>query len=512
MSRQEDADSALAVVWNLRKLGVEVASRFEPSTGNKLADDIGLLVKSHTAAQESARTGQRVGEGKRRSVAVDGIFNGAFLPYGYRRAGDRQKPSNPREVVAWYEPDPDAAPILREIFARYVTGQWSPQRIAHDLNDRQIPPPRPASYHPLKRRGEPTWHQSTVRTMLASPLYGGFAAYRDRRVKTCANYETPAMEPCGDDCPHEWSRSTNLPALVSIEVWNRAQQVLADRAKKAQQGTGGRGNHDSSPRFLLASLLWHEDGCGERVGCRAHKPDRRSGDKYRCRGRRMGTCDLPPLDAAVLDEAVREHFASRWVLDTQASVEKAREQLLSVRSSEATLAREERSYALERAADARRMIAQARAALDRGAIDFEQWGRLDRDYHTQLAQADAAVARLDQRISQAEASPTVEDMDRVLDRLDHTCRVLAGAMTAEDVPRANAVLREMFEGFYLSRRGSRIVVEPRPNPEWMPEGKWRTLDFGADETTPGVEVVDYLGAELRRVSLVETASNPIDSS
>jgi len=85
-------------------------------------------------------------------------------------------------------------------------------------------------------------------------------------------------------------------------------------------------------------------------------------------------------------------------------------------------------------------------------------------------------------------------------------------MRDEDVVRANALLREMFEGFYVSRRGERVVVDPRPHPGWMPQGRWTRLDFGEDDAA-GIEIVEFLGEEIRRVSLVDGASNPpVDSS
>src|SRR6266545_4400161 len=213
LSRQEGDDSALAVVWRLRKLGVQVLSIKEPGSGNDLADDLLRFVASYQGNAESRTKSADVQRGKRRGAAR-GVFQGAFLPYGFRFLERRPGPMGNR-MIKFYAEDPDDGPVVRELFARYVTGEWSPQRLADDLNDREIPPPRPASYHPLKRRGEPTWHQSTVRTMLASPLYGGFAAYRDRRIKACADD--------WNDCPHEWVRSLNLPALVTPEVWNKAQ-------------------------------------------------------------------------------------------------------------------------------------------------------------------------------------------------------------------------------------------------------------------------------------------------
>jgi hypothetical protein len=63
-------------------------------------------------------------------------------------------------------------------------------------------------------------------------------------------------------------------------------------------------------------------------------------------------------------------------------------------------------------------------------------------------------------------------------------------------------LREVFEEFRIRSDGQRIIVEPKLRPEWLPEGSWRTLDFG-DEQGEGVEVVEYLEPLLRQVDLAD---------
>jgi len=68
LSRQEDDDSVLAVVWRLRRAGVRVESVIEPSSGNRLADDLNLLIRGHTASEESRVKAERVKSGKARGL------------------------------------------------------------------------------------------------------------------------------------------------------------------------------------------------------------------------------------------------------------------------------------------------------------------------------------------------------------------------------------------------------------------------------------------------------------
>jgi site-specific DNA recombinase len=98
LSRQEGADSALAAVWNLRKLGVEVHSIKEPSSGHDMADDLQRLIASYQGAAESRVKSEDTQRGKLRSIRRHGVFHGGFPPYGYRRAGTMPAPGTRRRT------------------------------------------------------------------------------------------------------------------------------------------------------------------------------------------------------------------------------------------------------------------------------------------------------------------------------------------------------------------------------------------------------------------------------
>lgn len=498
LSRRDDDASALSIVWRLRGRGVEVRSVVEPTTGNKLADDLTLLIKGHAAKEESDTKAERVQRGKRAGV-LKGVHQGRWAPYGYRNAGRMPSPTKSDRTIHRYEPDPARAEVVREIFDLYLAGQ-SPQQIANALNDRRVPPPARNVKHRYKRRGEPVWHQSTLRDLIANPLLGGFASYKGARVRGCD---------CATECDHPWARSLNIPGIVDESVWERAQGVLERRRRPSNRG---RGNHSGSTRFLLSGLVWCGE-CGERIGSRTSKSGRHV---YVCRGRRLrdGRCQLPAISQVELDEAVRESFVRQFVdaVDVTATIEAERERLRSMRSGEAVLIREELQGLRDEVARVEQLSARARADYESGALLADLYSSLHADYDDRLERARAGVENLQVALAETERDITTPEIDALLDMLASIRRMVEGHLTATDVPELNAQLCEVFEELSITHEGDRIFVNPVLRPEFVPEGKWRVLDFG-DEDQKGVEVVEHLGAVMRKVSLTrQFADHKINDS
>jgi DNA invertase Pin-like site-specific DNA recombinase len=87
------------------------------------------------------------------------------VPYGYRAV----RPSNPddRSQGTRIEIDPINAALVREIFDGYRLGK-SYVQLAHEMNVREVPPPRAHTKH--RRKG---WVMSTIRTILTNEAYIG---------------------------------------------------------------------------------------------------------------------------------------------------------------------------------------------------------------------------------------------------------------------------------------------------------------------------------------------------
>lgn len=142
--------------------------------------------------------------------------------YGYRRTY-AQGPSGPQLTAV--EPDPETAPIVREVAARALAGE-SYYSIARDLNVRRVPPRRPARHDYNVQRG---WTGSMLKQMLSRPAY---AALREHNGEIVGNAV--------------W------PPLISQEEWTRLQVKRANAPAQREV------------RRLLVGLA-ECSGCGGRL-------------------------------------------------------------------------------------------------------------------------------------------------------------------------------------------------------------------------------------------------------
>jgi DNA invertase Pin-like site-specific DNA recombinase len=105
----------------------------------------------------------------------DGQYAGGQVPFGYRPV---------KLARGWgYEPDPEYAPIVAEMFSRYA-GYESLGSVTRWLNDADVPTPWNAT---RKRNGKPLkdtmWKTTSVRKILASPaVLGATVTTMARRV------------------------------------------------------------------------------------------------------------------------------------------------------------------------------------------------------------------------------------------------------------------------------------------------------------------------------------------
>lgn len=183
----------------LKKYGVRVISVMEniPDAPEGIILE-GLL--ESMAEFYSANLSQNIRRGQQESIAK-GWFLGGPVPYGYRVEDHR------------LVPDPDAAPIVREIFERYAAGEGK-TLIVEDLNRRGI-------Y--TASGGRVT--VNTLRRLLQNPAYVGRYTYGGREVPGCS------------------------AALISEELFARAGARL-DRNRRAP--AAGR----SQAEYLLQGKLF----------------------------------------------------------------------------------------------------------------------------------------------------------------------------------------------------------------------------------------------------------------
>ncbi len=402
----------------------------DASPSGILLDNIEAVV----AQYERTRLLERMADGRRGKVESGRVPGNGPPPFGYRYVG--------REKDRALEIDEEEAEIVRLIFIWYVVGDGegplTASTIAQKLAARGVKTRADKNGHPSKQRAVNQWNPEFIRNLLHNTTYYGvFYAYRYRKTADKRDVLRPKEEWVG----------VNVPAIVSKEVWDAAQQRLArGRALSPRNSQAGR--------YLLRCRMRCE--CGY-----AWVGDFRYGTNmpfYVCSGRkkslqRVHTCSLPYINGPQLDGRVWEWIESE-VLDEDA---------LKIGLSQY------QAQISERQAEVRRQIAQLEeqrrqhmAQLDK-LVDLFLSDGIDRvRYDGRRAEITAVCDHLTQEIEARETQTanitdeeiaalqgfaraireelrdlTMEERRRVVDMLD----VRVTIMLEEDVPVAHVRCR-----------------------------------------------------------------------
>jgi DNA invertase Pin-like site-specific DNA recombinase len=486
LSRREDSESAVAVVWTFRSCGVQVVSRFQPSTGSKMADDMLMLAADHAGREESRTISKRVSEGKRARLLA-GVSQGRVRCYGYEREGQRVVDPRTGRSLKLCRADPEQAAVVREIAAMLLDRAMTFSQVADELNRRGVAPPGEVQ----SRRGQGFWRGTTVRRLSTNPLIAGLVNFRGEAVKTCAcaSLEQPAA---WRSCPHDYVRSTQVPGILDLETWTRLRS-LVDLARSHGPGNhSGRGSRpETTDRFLLAGMFFC--ACGERMSVVSKV------DAYRCIGRRDRTCDMPTLKRAEVDEAVRKVFVRQRCVDVGQTIARWRERIEALRSSEAGTIREELAEAERDHADARALRHKALADYQAGELPARAYARVDEEAEAREAMAQRAKERLRARLAKVEGPTSAVELDALLDRLTAVQRIISGELHEADVPQLRRKLAEVFASFEVRREGASMTIEPKLRDE---DPMTFVADFSEGEAE-GLQVVEDLEPVLSRIDLLD---------
>ncbi|KXK09236.1 MAG: Transposon Tn3 resolvase [Microgenomates bacterium OLB22] len=184
-------------------------------------------------------------------------------PVGYRSVGgDRERKT--------CEPDPHTAPIIKELFELYATGNYSIVEIQDWLADRNI----------ISRNGTGLGH-SVIHTILNNPFYYGIIRW------------------------HGESKIGNHVPIISKEMYDVCQYVLAKHRNFLMR----RRIH----KWLLGGFAYCAE-CGQRYVAEWHKNEhklRARGGKiayYHCPKRERNGCRAPYIEMEDLEYQVEQEF------------------------------------------------------------------------------------------------------------------------------------------------------------------------------------------------------------
>lgn len=157
-----------------------------------------------------------------------GTYIGGDVPYGYVYSGNKKT----EQGIGIYQPDPDAAMVVRKIFSLAANGN-TPTYIVKCLNSEGIPTPgvyknQTKNYnYQIKNTKSNLWTSGKIRDILQNEVYVG--TYICHKISTVR-----PREACWND-EAEYMRFENAhEALVSKDVFDAAQKVMEIRGKRGK--------------------------------------------------------------------------------------------------------------------------------------------------------------------------------------------------------------------------------------------------------------------------------------
>jgi site-specific DNA recombinase len=229
----------------LARGGIEVVFAKEPERSGSPEDELLRQFQGMIAEYERAQIAERCRRGKLHRARAGAVSVLGHAPYGYRYV------KRTEHADAFYEIDELEAPIVREIFDRYVERRESIVQIARALTGQRVP----------TRTGARAWGTSTIWAILRNPAYTGQAAYGRRRVtgepakamrltrQRGRRSGRSAYEHVGSE---HWLRIP-VPALITAGQHALVQELLARNSRLSPRNT-------RKPSLLQGILVCRECG------------------------------------------------------------------------------------------------------------------------------------------------------------------------------------------------------------------------------------------------------------
>lgn len=271
----------LNAVHDLETLGVKVRSMTEPFDTGDASGRFLLTILAGVADLERENILARMSAGADRA-AREGKWLGGIVPYGYyvNNEGYLEVSEEPLPGFEMSEAD-----VIRLIYRLTVDQHMSTVEIADYLNALGIPPAYvkdEIKSGKRKRKTAGIWYPGRIRNLLVNTTYKGIHRYGKRATRQREIIER------------------EVPAIVSSDVWARAQAVLREHQIEAMRSAKGQ--------YLLRSLIKCSE-CGCTYMGTYYGGGRRKGyyvclGKHAYRGAKLGKCQSKNLPQKWIEDIV----------------------------------------------------------------------------------------------------------------------------------------------------------------------------------------------------------------
>ena len=157
---------------------------------------------------------KRLDRGRKQAV-VEGNYMGSYRPYGYNIVKTK--------LARTLEPNPDEAPIVKNIYKWIVKDNMTPGKVAKRLDALGVP-----TYS-----GVPEWNTGTIKDILTNPIYIGKVRWNDRmQIKRLVDNRIVKSRPRSNHTDHYMEYDGKHPALIDEETFQAAtSRFTSDKTK-----------------------------------------------------------------------------------------------------------------------------------------------------------------------------------------------------------------------------------------------------------------------------------------
>jgi len=263
----------LETVRELRDMNIAVMFEKENIYTLDPSSEIYLTIAAAVAEDDLERYSQNVAWTIRNGFKKGKVSIGVNL-YGYRSKDCEL------EIV------PHEAEVVKDVFEKYASGEWSAIRLERYLNEKGIP----------TKKGY-KWRSAQIVQMLRNEKYCG-------DVLCQKGYSVNGEEMVNNGEMDQYFIENHHPAIVDHETWKKVQEILEVRGSAKLRGV-------TQPTYPFSKMIV----CGKCGGTYSHKINN-SGTKYAfpmwtCQTRnrqKKEHCDNPNIKDAVLKEKFVEVF------------------------------------------------------------------------------------------------------------------------------------------------------------------------------------------------------------
>jgi len=430
----------------------EVGGPIDPANE---AHDLVMSVFAGMSKGERNRIKIRVRTAMEAQARIEGRFLGGRPPYGYllADAGPHPNPAKAADGKRMHrlDIDPEAAPVVRRIFALFIGG-YGIYAIAEALTRDGILCPSAHDPGRNQHRCGVAWNKFAVRAILANPRYTGYQVWnKQRKDEVLLDVDDVALGHVtklrwNETGKWVWSEQIVHPPIIDRETFDQVQAMLSGRATRHAEHKP----HRARRPYALRGCLW----CGI-CDRRMQSHWANSAPYYRCRfpaEYAVANHIEHPLNVCLREDAILGQLGGWLALEfAPPRLTQTIHDLAHAQTAE-TASAEDSEHTARKIAECDRKLAQYRAALDAGASPAT--------VATWIAETEAERARYQVGRRQVAIRPRMSEaeIEAIAGQLTDIARVLRDA----DPEDKSEIYRQL--GLKLTYRPGRQLVQAQITP------------------------------------------------